>query len=66
MTSTPQKTELHGGDAIKFANERLRKLRTNADTWEVEYVDDDTGEVWLMDYPKSELQGGGSPRLRKR
>ena len=32
----------------------------------VEYIDDATGERWVMDYPQSELHGGGPPRLRPR
>jgi hypothetical protein len=59
-----EKDELHGADAVAFAK-RLKNLKTNPDTWEVEYVDEDTGEKWLMDYPNSEYHGGGSPRLRK-
>jgi hypothetical protein len=58
--------ELHGADAVRYANDRLRKLRVNQDTWEVEYIDDATGEEWVLDYPESELHGGGSPRLRRR
>jgi hypothetical protein len=33
---------------------------------EVEYIDDRTGDRWVMDYPDSEQQGGGSPRLIKK
>lgn len=58
--------ELHGSAAVRYATERLRKVQTNPDTWEVEYVDDSTGAEWIMDYPESELHGGGSPRLRKK
>jgi hypothetical protein len=58
--------ELKGAEAVKFATEHLRKVRVNADTWEVEYVNDATGETWIMDYPNSEYQGGGPPRLRKK
>jgi len=57
-------TELRGAGAVKFAAEHLKKVRTNPDTWEVEYVDERTGQRWFLDYPNSELQGGGSPRLR--
>jgi len=64
-TWSTESDELHGAEAVRFAAERLRRLRSNADTWETEYVDDATGELWVMDYPHGELQGGGSPRLRK-
>jgi len=65
MTSrTPQKLE--GKNAIDFAERHLRKLQANPQTWEIEYDDPNTGEKWVMDYPHSEAQGGGSPRLRKK
>ena len=57
-------TSLYGAEAMDFAKAKLRKLKTNAETWEVEYEDPQTGDRWLMDYPNSEAQGGGSPRLR--
>jgi hypothetical protein len=56
--------ELNGRDAQDFAK-TLRKVRVDGENWEVEYVDDATGEHWLMDYPQSELQGGGPPRIRR-
>ena len=58
-------TTLRGAEAVEFASRKLRKLRTNAETWEVEYEDPETLERWIMDYPHSESHGGGSPRLRK-
>lgn len=64
MSSTPE--ELEGKEAVDFAERHLRKVRANPQTWEVEYEDPRTGELWVMDYPHSELQGGGSPRLRRR
>lgn len=63
--SEPQK-ELYGAEAVSYANQHLRKVRVASDNWEIEYVDDYTGESWIMDYPHSELQGGGSPRLRRK
>jgi hypothetical protein len=65
MNQPSNPTELRGAEAVNFAGAHLRKVRSNPDTWEVEYVDDSTGEHWLMDYPHSEQHGGGSPRLRK-
>jgi Immunity protein 27 len=56
--------ELRGTEAVEFA-QRLRKVASNPDTWEIEYIDEQTGEQWLMDYPDSGSHGGGSPRLRK-
>jgi hypothetical protein len=57
--------EFRGGAAVDYTK-RLRKVRIDAQTWEVEYVDDATGETWVMDYPQGELPGGGEPRLRRR
>jgi hypothetical protein len=63
--STNLPTELHGAEALAFAEQHLRKIKVNPDTWEIEYEAPSTGEKWLLDYPQSGLQGGGSPRLRK-
>jgi Immunity protein 27 len=60
---TPEQFE--GTEAVDFAERHLRKVKVNPQTWEIEYDDPKTGEKWLMDYPNSEAQGGGSPRLRK-
>lgn len=56
--------ELRGAEAIRYAESHLRKLRSNPDTWEVEYIDDSSGQFWVLDYPDSGQHGGGSPRLR--
>jgi hypothetical protein len=57
-------SEFHGTDAVDYAK-NLRKVRVDAVAWEIEYIDDATGERWLMDYPRGDLQGGGPPRLRR-
>ncbi len=57
---------LRGADAVRYADERLRRVGVNQDTWEVAYIDDATGDEWVMDYPEGALHGGGSPRLRMR
>jgi hypothetical protein len=57
--------ELEGKEAVDFAKQHLKKLQANPLTWEVDYEDPKTGEKWVMDYPHSEAQSGGSPRLRK-
>lgn len=56
-------TELAGNAALEYAK-RLRKVRVDSSTWTIEYVDEETGKRWLLDYPRSEQHGGGSPRLR--
>ena len=55
---------LQGAEALEYAK-RLRKVGVDTERWEIEYIDDDTGDRWLLDYPESEQHGGGSPRLRK-
>jgi hypothetical protein len=57
--------ELVGSKALEYANAHLRKVRVIAEKWETEYEDVITGDVWLLDYPHSQLHGGGEPRLRK-
>ncbi len=56
--------ELEGVPAIEYAEKYLRKVRVDNRLWEIEYIDGATGQRWVMDYPQSELQGGGPPRLR--
>ena len=56
----------HGEAAVAFAAANLRKVRSDPTTWQVIYVDDRTGDTWVMEYPESEQQGGGSPRLTKK
>jgi hypothetical protein len=65
MDEAMREQELRGADAIKFAEESLKKVHANAATWETEYVDEATGDRWIMDYPDSERHGGGTPRLRR-
>ncbi len=62
MTTEPR--ELRGRDAEVFAEEHLKQVKVNPETWEVEYVDPETGLVWILDYPNGEAHGGGEPRLR--
>ncbi len=62
MTSEPR--ELRGRDAEAYAKEHLKQIRVDPETWEVEYVDPETGLVWILDYPDGEAHGGGEPRLR--
>lgn len=58
-------TELRGAAAIEFAETRLKRISTNPETWEVEFLDEVTGKRWLLDYPESGQPGGGNPRLRR-
>jgi hypothetical protein len=63
--SATESDELHGAEAIEFAQRKLREVRVDSERWEVEYVDEVSDERWLLDYPHSGEQGGGSPRLRR-
>jgi hypothetical protein len=64
--TTQLRQELEGGEAVEFASHRLRKVAVDAVNRQVIYEDPATGDQWVMDYPNSEAQGGGSPRLRRR
>lgn len=57
--------ELTGNAAKEFAESALEKIRTNATDWTIEYRDPRDGSLWVMDYPHSDLHGGGPPRLRR-
>lgn len=57
--------ELRGADAVRYAKEHLKKVKSDPRTWITEYIDERDGSKWLIDYPESEHHGGGSPRLRK-
>ncbi|WP_455272823.1 Imm27 family immunity protein [Rhizobium herbae] len=57
--------EYLGEEALRRA-EVLTKVRVDVDCWATEFVDTDTGIIWILDYPESELQGGGLPRLHKK
>jgi Immunity protein 27 len=63
---SPLPNEFEGKEAVEYAEAHLTKVKVNSQTWEIEYEDRQTGERWLMDYPQSDAQGGGSPRLRRK
>ena len=39
--------ELHGAEAVRCADECLRKVSVNQDTWEIVYIDDATAEEFV-------------------
>lgn len=49
-----------------FYNKRklLKKIKTENINWEIFYLDENSGEKWIEEYPHAELQGGGIPQLR--
>ncbi len=61
---TEKKTEIFGSEIDDFIKNHLRLVRIDKTTWEKFYEDMITHEIWVVDYPQSELQGGGPPRLR--
>ena len=65
MNANSRPKELRGKEAIEYVKHNLKKFRTNPETWETEYLDEKTGDKWILDYPESGYHGGGSPRLRK-
>jgi hypothetical protein len=56
--------ELRGNDALERAS-RFITVATDADRWETTYLDPETAEIWVLDYPDGHLQGGGPPRLQR-
>ena len=63
--SRTSRNELNGVEALRYIQANLRKGRVFPDQWKTEYEDPRTGEKWLLDYPQSDLHGGGPPRLRR-
>jgi hypothetical protein len=57
--------EYMGEEALR-RSKMLTKVGVDVGCWAIEFVDTDTGVMWVLDYPQSELQGGGLPRLRKK
>lgn len=51
--------ELHGQDADALID---RSIQVAVGNWIALYVDP-TGELWKLDYPSGNLQGGGPPRM---
>ncbi len=62
-SSGEPESELHGNKAVRFAAQRLKELKS--ENWQTEYVDESTGDRWVVDHPNSGHPGGGSPRLRR-
>ena len=60
----PDDLTLTGSDATLMAS-RLTEVRVDQDAWQVWYRDPETGDLWLLDYPESDLHGSGVPRIRR-
>lgn len=57
--------ELNGIEAQKYARDHLIKLSVNPQTWEISYKCPEKDILWILDFPFSEMHGGGPHRLRK-
>jgi len=57
--------ELHGNAAEAYVREHLVEEAVDAVHCIVRYRCPDTGQLWILDAPHSELHGGGPPRLRR-
>ncbi|MBV9948367.1 MAG: hypothetical protein JOZ69_16065 [Myxococcales bacterium] len=57
--SQSESREMHGAVAVTYAK-RLRKVGTNPQTWEIEYVDDTTEEGWVMTTPIANFKEEGN------
>jgi hypothetical protein len=60
-----QTAVLDGAEARRYATEHVDKVKVDAVAWTTTYRCRETGSTWLLDYPHSEGQGGGPPRLRR-
>jgi hypothetical protein len=56
---------LDGAEAASYAQEHLRLLSVDHDTWDAAYECPSTGVKWTEHYPQSELHGGGPPVLTR-
>jgi hypothetical protein len=48
----------------KLKSNYLRKVSTEKTAWQILYQDPNDNRYWLLDYPNSAWQGGGSPTLK--
>jgi len=44
--------------------ETLKKIKIDNINWLTYYLDENTGQKWVKEYPHSEYHGGDVPRLR--
>lgn len=62
---TDKKWPLEGRAAEEFRDIHLVPTGEPDEHWRVPYVDRETGERYLMEYPDADYHGGGVPRLRR-
>lgn len=59
------RVKFEGDEALQYAREHLIEVRVDNASQITHYVCPATNMAWQMDYPQSDLHGGGSPRLRQ-
>jgi hypothetical protein len=52
-------------DIKNLTETELEQIATREGGWVKLYKNKNTGEYWELDYPQSELQGGGPPTLEQ-
>ena len=57
--------ELLGGEAVEYSSGHLTRTGVADGAWTTFLRCHQTGITFIMDYPRSELHGGGPPRLRR-
>lgn len=58
------KNEYEGAEAQEILKTFVL-IRQDSESWEAEYRDPETGDIWLQDYRYPEAHGGGFPRIRR-
>jgi hypothetical protein len=46
------KYPLLGKKALTFTRANVKAMKVDAEKWETEYLDEKTGEKWILDYPE--------------
>ena len=53
------------GEGLEAKEGRLKFLQSGETGWIRYYLDEDTLEKWVKEYPNSSYHGGGNPVLKK-
>jgi len=60
----PNETELEDSQRIRWLiDAHLVRVTTDASGWRVLYRDPSDDRLWELSYPRSEMHGGGPPKL---
>jgi len=52
------------GEEFYRKKEFLQEVKNDVINWKTYYIDSNTNEKWVQEYPHSEYHGGGEPQLR--